>query len=176
MASETVVHATTLNLADYLIIGVVLISVIISVVRGFIREAFSLVSWGFAIFLAVFFCADLAPYFAAKIDTPAVRLLVSFGIIFIGTLIIGAIVTHLFVTVVHKSGLSGTDRFIGSIFGLLRGVLVVILVVMIGQFTHFTTKPVWTGSVLIPRIEVVAHDVQARAPHLFSWINHKEEK
>lgn len=175
MEPETVNNAITLNIADYTIIVVVLLSVVISLVRGFVREAFSLASWGAAIFLSVFFCSDLAELLSTRISTPAVRLLVSFGIIFIVTLIVGAILSYLFVSMVHKSGMSGTDRFLGGVFGLLRGALVVALLVMFGQFTKMPEHEAWEHSVLIPHFQIVANDLKEHAPQIIDWFNKDSE-
>lgn len=175
MEPETIMHTVALSLADYVIIGLVLISVLISLVRGFVREAFSLASWGAAIFLAIFFCGDLAQLFSTKISTPTVRLLLSFAILFISTLIAGAVLSYLFVSVVHKSGMSGTDRFLGAVFGLLRGALVVALLIMVGKFTPLSQHSAWETSFLIPHFEVIAEDLQERAPQMFDWLSTRNE-
>lgn len=169
MTPEVINTAVILNIADYIIIGVVLLSVVISLFRGFIREVFSLLSWGSAIFLAIFFCSKLAELFATKIHSPAVRLLVSFALIFVVTLIIGALLSHLFVSVAHKTGLSGTDRFLGAVFGLLRGALVVALLIMVGQLTKVTEHDAWKNSILIPHFKVVANEIKEWAPQVLNW-------
>ncbi|MFX7090523.1 CvpA family protein, partial [Acinetobacter baumannii] len=65
-----------------------------------------------------------------------------------------------------KSTLSGTDRIVGCLFGLLRGVLVVSLAVMFAQFTPLIKQPAWSNSILLPRFEVAARWMMAQLPAL----------
>ena len=145
-----------LNLADYLIIGVIALSVLISLIRGFVKEAFSLLAWGAALWLAAKYCAKLATLFADKIETPSLRLVIAFGLLFLAVLIVGMFISYLLSQMVQKTGLSGTDRLLGVIFGLSRGVLVIAVVIMAASFTHLPQQPAWESSLLIPHFQVMA--------------------
>ena len=132
-----------MNWVDYLIIGIILISAGISVVRGFIKEVLSLVSWAVALWVAVMFYAHLASLLTSYIDPATLRFFIAFIILFIVTLILGALVNHLISQLVEKTGLSGTDRALGVMFGILRGVAIVTILVLVAGVTPMPSDNWW---------------------------------
>jgi len=147
---------SALNWIDYVIIGILVLSTVISLVRGLVREALSLASWIIAIWVGIQFSKSLSQLMVTWIHNDTVRLVVSFFILFAVTLIIGALVSYLMTQLIQKTGLSGTDRVLGSLFGLGRGALVVALIVLVGMMSHFTEKETWKKSVLIPSFKPLA--------------------
>jgi membrane protein required for colicin V production len=140
---------------DYVIIAVVGFSALVSLVRGFVREALSLVTWGCAFFVASHYYAYLAVWFTG-FDDELVRNGIAIGVLFVATLIVGAIVNYVIGTLVEKTGLSGTDRVLGVCFGALRGVLIVAaLLFFLDTFTGFSKSPDWQQSQLIPEFSYI---------------------
>lgn len=139
---------------DYAIIAVIVLSVIISLIRGFVREALSLAVWVGAFFVASQFYDQLAVHFS-RIEDEVIRNGVAVAILFITTIIVGALLTHLIWQLVQKSGLSGTDRFLGAVFGVLRGILLVCAALFfMDSFTGLSNEDWWQESDLIPHFAV----------------------
>lgn len=134
---------------DYLIIGIIVISAGISIVRGFMKEVLSLISWILAFWVAMMFHSHLSTLLANYISTPSIRLFLAFFTLFAVTLILGALVNHLICQVVEKTGLTGTDRALGVVFGLLRGLAIVTILVLAAGATPMPSDSWWQSSLLI---------------------------
>jgi membrane protein required for colicin V production len=159
---------------DYLILGVIGISTLISLMRGFVREAFSLAIWMLAFWVSWSFFRRLKPHLEPMLDAPDQVLLgVSFGILMILTLAIGGLVNYLIVRLVEKTGLSGTDRFIGMIFGAARGGIMVVILVMLAGLTAIPEEPWWRRSALVGYFEEAALLLRDHLPEKAArWFNY----
>jgi len=144
-----------LNWIDFALIGVIALSTIISIVGGFIKEAISLVVWFGALFIASQFYPDVAVYFTSIEDT-VLRNGAAIAVLFVSTLIVGGLVNYTIGQLVRVTGLSGTDRALGAVFGALRGVLIVsALLFFVDTFTPSSEAQWWRDSVLIPEFAVI---------------------
>jgi membrane protein required for colicin V production len=155
---------SAVNWADYTILVVLALSVLMGLWRGFIGEVLALVCWVLAFWVAWMFGPALAEHFSASISTPSVRVLLAYVLCFVTVLIAGAIVAYLMRKLVEGSGLSGSDRLLGMVFGLVRGFALVTLVVLLLGFTPFRRDPWWNQSRLLPNFEIGARWLGDRLP------------
>ncbi len=153
-----------LNLIDYLIIIFILLSVIISFARGFIREALSLVTWVVAAWVAFHFSSDIALMMEGHISSPAARLGLSAVALFLVTLFLGALINYGIGQMIDKTGLTGTDRSLGVIFGFGRGVLIIALGLVLATLTPLPQSKLWQKSVVIPHFQPMTHWLQTNIP------------
>lgn len=137
-------------------IGIIVISSLISLSRGFVKEALSLVTWIVAGAVAWMFGGALSEHLAPYIQLPSGRVIAACAILFVVTLLLGALVNFLISELVRVTGMSGTDRVLGMVFGGARGVLLVVLLVGLLSLAPVQQDPWWQQSVLLPHFLIVA--------------------
>jgi membrane protein required for colicin V production len=152
------------NFADYIILAVLALSVLMGLWRGFVGEVLALACWVVAFWLAWLFGPVVAESFASSVTVPSLRVLLGYASCFIAVLIAGAILSFLMRKLVQGSGLSGSDRLLGMVFGLVRGFALVTLVVFLLGFTAFSRDPWWSGSRLLPAFAGGARWLGERVP------------
>ena len=141
---------------DWVILAVLAVSALISLKRGFVKEALSLATWVAAFIIARIFSGNLATLLTGVIETNSVRWIIAFVILFAGTVTIGAMINHLIGEMVRMTGLSGTDRVFGMVFGLIRGLVILVAIVYGLQFTMVPQDAWWQESLFIPHLTTLA--------------------
>lgn len=142
---------------DLVIIGIILVSTLISLVRGFVKESISLSSWILAGFIAFRYFPALSEVLLPYLDSPTIRTGTAFSVLFVCTLIIGAIVNFMASQMVSKTGLSGTDKALGMVFGAGRGVLIVTMLVLLAGLTTMPAETWWQESTMIEYFTNIAN-------------------
>ncbi|MEE9135558.1 MAG: CvpA family protein [Gammaproteobacteria bacterium] len=156
---------------DYILLAVLVISTAVSVLRGFVKEAISLVSWAVAIWCAWRFGGAVAGALEGSIDSMTSRLWVARSLLLVGVLVAGGLVEWLVLFLLQKSGLTGTDRAIGTVFGFARGVVLAGLLVAVLQSGGFEAEPWWQDSKLIRFAEPVADMLRDAAEEGFEYLD-----
>jgi len=141
---------------DYFLLAIITISALLSLWRGFVKEALSLASWIIALWVAILFFERLGQWLARWIDTPSVSEVVAFTILFVTTVMLGGMVNLLAGQLVARTGLSATDRALGMVFGIARGVLIVAVLVLLGGLTALPQDPWWSDSMLLHHFQDLA--------------------
>ena len=145
---------------DWLIVGIVVISALISVVRGFVKEALSLVTLVAAILIARLFGGQVAGLLVNVISVPSLRLVAAYGGLYLAVMIIGGMINYLIYQVVKLAGLSTFNRILGMAFGCVRGGLIVVVAVAILSRMPISDDEWWTTSILIPHALETANWLQ----------------
>jgi len=139
-----------LNTADYLIIATVVISGAVGLLRGLLREVIALITWLLAAFVAWHFSARLEPHLGGLLDQDGVRAWAARLILFVAVLLVGHAIGVIMGHFVRLTLLTGVDRFLGLLFGLLRGVLIVGAAVIVCETVRLDSESWWHESVLMP--------------------------
>ena len=149
---------------DYAIVAVITLSAVISVVRGFVREALSLLGWIVAFWLSLTFTDSVAQTLAGQISAPRIRTAVAFLAIFVPTLFVAGAINFLAGKLVEKTGLTGTDRMVGIVFGVVRGGVIVSVLVLVAGFLGLAQESWWHESMLMKHFVAVAMEIRDLLP------------
>ena len=146
-----------LNWADWSLIIIISLSSLMSLKRGFIKEALSLATWVIAFIVARSFHPNLQTVLVPSIDEPVLRMIAAFVLLFIGTLLVGAVINFIAGALVKMTGLSPLDRLLGIVFGLARGLILSIVLVAVLRLTPFEQAEWWQSSVMIENLSILEH-------------------
>jgi membrane protein required for colicin V production len=149
---------------DYLVIFVLVCSVVISTLRGLVKEILSLLSWIIALVVANAYGQDLAALLPEVIPGGTTRLIVAFIALFLGVRLLMMLLTMAMDAVIKASGLSVADRGLGGLFGLARGLVIVLAVVLVCGMTAIPQQPFWKDALFSPLAETAARTVKPFLP------------
>lgn len=138
-----------MNTMDTIIVIVVGLSCVFGLWRGFVREILSVLAWVAALLVASIYSPYLAPSFEALVGNATARYAIAFFLLCLVTLLVGGVINHLVVKLVHLAGLRMSDRLLGAVFGVARGAIVVTIAVFFLS-TAYSAEPWWQRSQLAP--------------------------
>ena len=141
---------------DFVILGVVALSILLGLWRGFVREALSLAAWIVAFWAGMRFSPSLADSFSGYISLEPLRTGLAFALLFLVTLVSIGLVNWLVVKAIRAAGLGLADRLVGMVFGAGRGVLLATIAVWIAGVTPVVDEPWWRDSILVAYCQTIA--------------------
>ena len=145
-----------MNWVDFTIITVVVLSALVGLARGLVREALSLIVWITAVVVAWLFHRQVADLLTSQLSLPEVRIAAAFLGLVILTLLLGALLGALLTRFIEKMGLTATDRFLGLAFGGARGAVIVAMTVFLVALTPSPTETWWQESALVESFRGIA--------------------
>ncbi len=148
---------TQLNVLDYILLAIALLSLLIGLKRGFVREVMSLLIWVVALVIAVMFTGALAHKMSAYFHPQWIAEFVSFIILLVVVLIVGKIFGGLLTGAVGHVGMGPINHLLGAILGLLRGGIIAALIVFILSHTFWEESKWFKGSQFAHRLLAVTH-------------------
>jgi membrane protein required for colicin V production len=141
---------------DLIAVVVVAISVGFSIWRGLVREVLALLSWILAFWLARLFAAVVAGWLPSSWSHQGLRIAIGFVAVMLVSVLVFSLVSMLIVHLVKVAGLTASDRMLGAVFGLLRGVLIVVILVLLGGMTSEPRETYWRHALLSRPLEKMA--------------------
>ncbi len=138
---------------DYAMLGVIIVSVAISIWRGLVREVMSLLSWLVALWVAARFSVVFADWMPAAMTNPSARYVTAFVVLFLGAVIALELLGVLLAKLLHAAGLGFLDRALGAIFGLARGALLAWILTLLGGLTSLPQQDWWRDALFAPPLQ-----------------------
>lgn len=153
-----------MTIFDYLVLFVLASSIVISTLRGLVKEILSLLGWVVAFVVANAYGAKLAPMLPDVLPGEAARLIVAFVALFLGVRILMGLLSLAIGALVEATGLSLADRGLGGLFGLARGIVIVLAAVILCGMTSIPQQAFWRDALLSPMAETGARTVKPFLP------------
>lgn len=153
---------------DIAVLGVFVVSIIWGAWRGLVREVISVAGWVLAFLAANLFGGPLSVHLPNAIPSPELRFVTAFVVVFIAMLAVTTLVALLLSKVIKSVGLGGLDRTLGSLFGVVRGLLIVLAFALLAGLTGLPREPLWRDSVSGAPIARVALALRPWLPNTFA--------
>jgi membrane protein required for colicin V production len=140
---------------DYILLGIIGLSIVISMMRGAVREVLALAGWLVAIYVAKTYALQLLPLMPPDIPSQALKLLAVHVILFLSVLLISSLLSIALSSIIKKIGLNWVNRLFGAFFGFARGLVIVCVLVFLAGFTSAPKDPFWTNAMFSAPLEAL---------------------
>jgi membrane protein required for colicin V production len=135
---------------DYVILGIILVSVLVGVWRGFVKEALSLVAWLVGFWVALAHWQGAAAWLGRYVDSGGAAAVLAFAGLLVAVLLVGALINHFVAKGIEAAGLKPADRALGAAFGVVRGAALVAVLLLFSGLLHADGSAAWRRSQLVP--------------------------
>ncbi|WP_374341566.1 CvpA family protein [Methyloversatilis sp.] len=153
-----------MTILDYILIGIVLLSTLIGLMRGLVSEVIALAAWVVAFIAARQFGNDAALLLTGFLSDPGLLAVAGFALIFIVVLLLCGVLRWLLRSLIKATGLDIPDRVLGGVFGLARAGLILMLLVVGAAHTPAIEQPWWRSAALTPPLETAALAIKPWLP------------
>jgi membrane protein required for colicin V production len=151
---------------DYAVLFIIGLSIVVSMMRGAVREVLAIAGWLAAIYIAKTYATELIPLLPADIPSEALKILAAHVIVFFGVLLVTSLLTIALSSLIKKIGLNWFNRFLGGFFGCLRGLLIVCVLVFLAGLTSFPKDARWTNAMFSPPLEALVKTALPWVPQM----------
>ncbi len=160
---------------DYIVLAILGVSGLLGLLRGFIKEALSLIAYGVAFLAAIWWGPRVTSWLSPYIENDLLRTGAAYGAVFIVVLLLVGLLNVTLATLIQKTGLTPADHGLGGLFGLLRGALIVLVLVALAGYTDLPREPWWTQARLSSAaVQGVQKVRQWLPPSLAQWLPYAE--
>lgn len=155
---------------DYLVLAILVVSALLGLMRGLVKEVLSLCAYLAAFLAAVWWGPKVSIWLTPYIENPLLRTGVSYFTVFLVMLLLVGLVNMTLATLIQKTGLTPADHGLGAIFGFLRGALLVLVLVTLAGYTELPSEPWWTEARLsAASVQAVVQLKHWLPPSVASW-------
>ena len=144
-----------MTIFDYIVLSIIGLSVILSVMRGVVREVLAIVGLVAAFYVGVSYTNQLLPMMPVDIPNEALRVLAAFLVLFLATLLLATLLGIALSAIFKKAGLGWLNRLLGALFGVARGLLIVCVIVFLAGLTDIPKDPRWRNAMFSAPIEAL---------------------
>lgn len=156
---------------DFVVLAIVLASVVVGMVRGLVREVLSLVAFAAAFAAAVWWGPWVHEALTPYIETTLLRMAVAYMGVFVGVLLVVGMVNLALGTLIQSTGLAPADRGLGALFGLARGLLVIVVLVVAAGYTPLPAEAWWREATFSPLAEQAVVGIKQQLPaEVGQWV------
>jgi membrane protein required for colicin V production len=153
-----------MTLIDHAVVAIVGFSMLLSVLRGLVREVLALAAWVIAAVSAWLFGGKAASWMPEDIPGDELRALTAAVVVFVAVLLVMSLAAVALSQLVKSSGLGAEDRVLGALFGLVRGLAAVAVLAVVAGATTLPAQPVWREAALRPLLELMGSSARNWLP------------
>jgi membrane protein required for colicin V production len=148
------------TMVDTVVVGVLFVSVLVSIIRGITKEILSLVAWIAAFYVAAQFCADVAEWLPQSVHGAVLRIAIGFVLLLLAVRLLGTLVNWALDAMIRAAGLKLADRGLGGLFGFLRGCVIVLCMAVVAGLTDLPRRAEWRQAMTTPWVELAMQSVK----------------
>ncbi|MGO1766560.1 colicin V synthesis protein [Advenella sp. S44] len=149
---------------DYTCLGIIAISGLLGLMRGFLKEAFSLIAYAAAFIGAIWWGPVVYPWVMQYINNALISMGIGYAVVFIAILLIVGLVNVTLATLIEATGLGPADQGLGILFGIARGVVIILILVVLAGYTPFPKEPWWVNARFSPMATMAVQQIKLRLP------------
>ena len=151
---------------DYIVFIIIGISIVVSMMRGAVREVLAIAGWLVAIYVAKTYATQLLPLLPSNIPTEALKILAAYIIVFFGVLLVASLLIIALSSLIKKISLNWLNRGVGAVFGFARGLLIVCVLVFLAGLTSLPKDARWTNAMFSSPLEALVKSMLPFVPKL----------
>ena len=156
---------------DFVALAILGVSCVLGLIRGLLKEVLSLIAYGLAFVAAIWWGPVVHGWLAAWIETPLLRMGIAYAAVFIVVLLSVGLVNMTLAALIKSTGLSPADHGLGAVFGMARGLLFILILVVLAGYTPMPAEPWWRDAMFSPlAVQAVVHIKDALPPEVATWL------
>jgi membrane protein required for colicin V production len=153
-----------MTLFDYAVLAILGVSILLSVMRGFMREVLALLAWVLAFWLAALYADEVALLLPQSIPTQQLRMLAAYALVFFLVFVVMSVLSITIGQLLKVLGVGPLDRLLGAAFGFARGMVMVLALVLVAGLTNVPKEPFWRNATFSAPLEALVTGLKPWLP------------